>query len=600
MSCRFHLKEQEKKVIWELTNQCNYSCSYCIFASSGYLPEGELSLTKIKSTLIELKEQGFSHIKFTGGEPFLRKDIFDILQSCENLDLSYDISTNSSLINQENIQQFDSLNPSFVHISVDGHHSFSHEIVRGKNTFDKTIHGLKLLLNKNIKVRVGVVLHAHNQDDIFAMTSWFYQLGVRHIAFSIMTAAGKMQSDSPLLINRNLSEISKEFNDLKHHYHDLIIQDNFTTIIQFNPKSMPCPAGERFLFIDSLGYVSPCSWISDVLPQYHVENLNQKSLEEILGSLLFQQFSELKINFESKKINCMIDEINLSEKAKTFNKWSLYSFSTENIQYINDIQKIINQPVRKTFSVLGAGDQVISLLLHDCFDFDLVDINPISIHYFYLKVKAIETLSFIEFKQFFLIGEKSFDYHLYKKIKRNCVKDENFHLLDYWDKKYKKNMSGIQIRNGLDFNLLFDFNELKVRNVPYLQASHTYESIQSKISQLKFNFQHINLFSKNSNLKLNHYQLILLSNLSDYAHYAFSMNTIEEYKKNLIDRLFSHLDTHGFMMISYCYDRENSDHNVFYQINLEQHFKHLLSIEIPCALQEGQHLKDVVFFLEKV
>src|SRR5579875_3777027 len=108
--CKFKIPLNGGRVIWEVTNECNYGCKYCIFASTGRKPEGELTTEEIFSALQQLRFQGFSHIKFTGGEPFLRDDMINILQEADKLGFQFDISTNASKLNEKIVEQLSNLN----------------------------------------------------------------------------------------------------------------------------------------------------------------------------------------------------------------------------------------------------------------------------------------------------------------------------------------------------------------------------------------------------------------------------------------------------------------------------------------------------------
>ena len=55
--CLFRIPENGGRVLWEITNTCNYHCSYCIFSSESKKYENELSTEEIKKAIKELKEK---------------------------------------------------------------------------------------------------------------------------------------------------------------------------------------------------------------------------------------------------------------------------------------------------------------------------------------------------------------------------------------------------------------------------------------------------------------------------------------------------------------------------------------------------------------
>ena len=111
--CLFRIPENGGRVLWEITNTCNYHCSYCIFSSESKKYENELSTEEIKKAIKELKENNFTYIKFTGGEPFTRDDMIEILKYARNLGFDMDISTNGSLITEKIAKELN-VDPSYI------------------------------------------------------------------------------------------------------------------------------------------------------------------------------------------------------------------------------------------------------------------------------------------------------------------------------------------------------------------------------------------------------------------------------------------------------------------------------------------------------
>jgi len=141
--CLFRIPENGGRVLWEITNTCNYHCSYCIFSSESKKYENELSTEEIKKAIKELKENNFTYIKFTGGEPFTRDDMIEILKYARNLGFDMDISTNGSLITEKIAKELKNMSFPMVHVSLDGENKKSHEYVRGESTFERTLRGIK-------------------------------------------------------------------------------------------------------------------------------------------------------------------------------------------------------------------------------------------------------------------------------------------------------------------------------------------------------------------------------------------------------------------------------------------------------------------------
>lgn len=289
MECKFTLPNNEGKAIWEITHQCNYGCSYCIFSCNNKKIDNELTTEECFHVIDELVLRGFKHLKITGGEPFIRKDIIEILRYASGK-LITDISTNASLITPEKVRLLNEIKLKMIHVSLDGNR-LQHESVRGNNTYDRTIKGLEALNESTNKVRIGSVIHFNNQSDLENLVIDSERLSADEIIFSIMEPVfGQDKSLIRTLSNEQLIEIIEL---LKKKYQDRII-------VNYNFGKQPnfvhtCPAGDKFLYINNFGQVSPCPWVHEVDKSCISDSsLRDKSLEEILKDKKLVKFLSYK------------------------------------------------------------------------------------------------------------------------------------------------------------------------------------------------------------------------------------------------------------------------------------------------------------------
>ncbi|MBQ4031350.1 MAG: hypothetical protein II625_06315, partial [Bacilli bacterium] len=131
-----------------------------------------------------------------------------------------------------------------------------HESVRGINTYDRTIRGLELLKKSKNKVRIGSVIHANNEDDLENLVKDSIKLSANEIIFSIMEPVEGQ--DKSLVKTKSNEELIENINSLKDKYKDIIVNCNFDSQPAFVKR---CPGGDRFLYINNMGFVSPCTWV---------------------------------------------------------------------------------------------------------------------------------------------------------------------------------------------------------------------------------------------------------------------------------------------------------------------------------------------------
>ncbi len=260
MDCKFTLpNDGGGKAIWEITHKCNYGCSYCIFSChKNSKITNELTTEECFHIIDELCTHDFRHLKITGGEPFIIRDIIDILRYASSK-LITDISTNASLLTEEKVRLLNELKLKMIHVSLDGNR-LEHEAVRGKDTYLRTIRGIELLKNSTNKVRVGAVIHANNERNLEGLIRDSSSLAADEIIFSIMEPVEGQ--DKSLFKKRNTEDLISELDDLRSKYKGKIV-------VNYNFGHQPitihrCPAGDKFLYINNFGQVSPCPWVHEV------------------------------------------------------------------------------------------------------------------------------------------------------------------------------------------------------------------------------------------------------------------------------------------------------------------------------------------------
>lgn len=216
--CLFRIPENGGRVLWEITNTCNYHCSYCIFSSEAKKYENELTTDEVKRAIKELKNNNFTYIKFTGGEPFTRKDMIEILRYANRLGFDMDISTNASLITEDIAKELKNINFQMVHVSLDGNDKYTHEYVRGENTFERTLRGIRYLTNNYVYTRIGTVIYKENEDKLEEIVKLAIELKANEIIFSFMEAVGRLGGDETIISKRTINSVKEELENLATKY----------------------------------------------------------------------------------------------------------------------------------------------------------------------------------------------------------------------------------------------------------------------------------------------------------------------------------------------------------------------------------------------
>ncbi len=176
-------------VILYVTEGCNLRCATCSYRDA--LP-GELSLEEIEKLAKDLHRFGLKHIVYSGGEPLLRRDFIKICELFEKLGVKQTLLTNGLLLEKrvDDIQEFFEE----IIVSIDGADAATHNTIRGLNSFDQILKGVKRATASTHKREVSIrtVLQKRNFRQFPKMIELAKSLGVDRISF----LAADVYSDS--------------------------------------------------------------------------------------------------------------------------------------------------------------------------------------------------------------------------------------------------------------------------------------------------------------------------------------------------------------------------------------------------------------------
>lgn len=153
----------------QITGRCNLSCRYCYYAES-MREKRDLGTDAWHSIISELGDLSVRSATLTGGEVFVRNDLFEIIDSLVKNRMRYKLLTNGTLITEDTLERFGEgkrrLRLDSIQVSIDGSRAEIHDLSRPPNSFGRAIRGLRLLKDAGFPVTVRVTLNRHNVDDL--------------------------------------------------------------------------------------------------------------------------------------------------------------------------------------------------------------------------------------------------------------------------------------------------------------------------------------------------------------------------------------------------------------------------------------------------
>ncbi len=178
-------------VIWNLVRRCNLTCKHCYSISADKDFPGELNTQQIYTVMDDLKSFGVPVLILSGGEPLLRPDIFDISRRAREMGFYVGLSTNGTLIDENNIDDIAAIGYDYVGISIDGlrqtHDSFRRKI----GAFDESMRAIRLCHEAGIKVGMRFTLTMDNAHELPALLELMEAEKVDKFYLSHLNYAGR-------------------------------------------------------------------------------------------------------------------------------------------------------------------------------------------------------------------------------------------------------------------------------------------------------------------------------------------------------------------------------------------------------------------------
>jgi len=152
-----------------LTGKCNLHCHYCFYADE-MVGRGDLPASRWLAFFEELKRLGVRNATLSGGEVFMRPDLWELIDALIAARMRYSILTNGTLIAEKTLDQFAVGNRrqrlNSIQVSIDGSCAAVHDASRGAGSFEKAVRGLRLLKEARFPLTVRMTINRHNVTDI--------------------------------------------------------------------------------------------------------------------------------------------------------------------------------------------------------------------------------------------------------------------------------------------------------------------------------------------------------------------------------------------------------------------------------------------------
>jgi len=265
--------EKERKehplryLFWETTRACNLRCRHCGSDCSVSMPD-ELTTDEIKAAFSSIAGDFDARsimVAATGGEPLIRKDLFDVMGHASGLGFRWGMVTNGMLVDAEVVEKCRKAGMSTVTVSVDGLKE-SHELIRRGGSFERTIEALRLFKDSGYfsVVQATTCVSQYNIGDLPGLYDLFGRMKIDEWRLLTVNRIGRAREDpkfvlKPLQLKSLLNFIAER---RKEKGLNITFEEEGFLGIEFEGKVRDalfyCPAGINIASILSNGDIGAC------------------------------------------------------------------------------------------------------------------------------------------------------------------------------------------------------------------------------------------------------------------------------------------------------------------------------------------------------
>jgi radical SAM protein with 4Fe4S-binding SPASM domain len=265
--------------VWEMTTACNLHCIHC-HASGGKPAPDELTTEEAKSMLNQLAEiREFRMMAFTGGEPLVRSDLFELLAYSKALGFTNTMATNATLIDDAVASDLRRAGVVIAAVSLDGFDAETHDMVRGSpGAFAAALEGMHALRRAGILLQINITAMDYNIKQLEQLMTMVEELGTGILLMYQLVPVGRGRGISHAALDLGANEQLVRFMVQAQRFTKAVVEpvaapQYWPFLLQRNGiASGPllrlaetvfhgCSAGRGFVYIKPNGEVWPCPFL---------------------------------------------------------------------------------------------------------------------------------------------------------------------------------------------------------------------------------------------------------------------------------------------------------------------------------------------------
>lgn len=270
-------------IAWEVTRSCNLACRHCRAEAHPEPYPGELDTVEAKALIDTFPQVGNPIIIFTGGDPMLRPDVYELAAYAKERGLRCVMSPNGTLITPEKARRIAEAGIQRCSISIDGPDAASHDAFRGMpGAFSAALRGIEDLKRAGVAFQINTTVTKSNLEDFKKIFDLCERVGAAAWHIFLLVPMGRASDLEEEVIT------AQEYEDVLHWFYDFrkttrmhlkatcapqyyrILRQRARAegvpvtpaIFGMDAMTRGCLGGTGFCFISHVGQVQPCGYLT--------------------------------------------------------------------------------------------------------------------------------------------------------------------------------------------------------------------------------------------------------------------------------------------------------------------------------------------------
>ena len=201
------MKQHPLRILFiEVTSRCNARCEHCGSSCGDFIPKDEVTNEELKAVLDDIAKHynpRDTMINITGGEPLVKKDLFELMDYANKLGFYWGMTTNGMLIDEEIVKKMADTGMYSVSVSLDGLKETHESFRKVPNCYEKILKGIDLMLHTpSIQiVQVTTVVNKKNIEQLEDMYELVKKLGVKNWRILNVDPIGRARDNKEILLD---------------------------------------------------------------------------------------------------------------------------------------------------------------------------------------------------------------------------------------------------------------------------------------------------------------------------------------------------------------------------------------------------------------